>query len=110
MKKMMMTAAAFACAALTMPALAMADDAMKSHDAMMAGPPAAMMICRTAAAKETPSAMTMGTKTPLTCKSVPAAMVKKGPDLSRALSAEQVDAAWRTFVESMIHVGGDGGG
>ena len=109
MKKMMISAA-FACATLAMPAFAMADDAMKSHDAMMAGPPAAMMICRPATAKETPSAMTMGTKTPLTCKSVPAAVVKKGPDLSRALSAEQVNAAWRAFVESMIQVGGDGGG
>ena len=112
MKKMLISAA-FACAMLAMPALTMADemkghDAMSGHDAMAA--PSAMMICRPATAKETPTAMTTATKTALVCKTIPAAMMKKGPDLSHALTADQVDAAWRKFVESMVIVSGDGGG
>lgn len=107
MKKMLISAA-FACAAFSMPAFASADDAMKPHDAMAA--PATMMICRPATAKETPSAMTTTTKTALVCKTIPAAMMKKGPDLSHALSADQVDAAWRKFVDSMIVVSAGGGG
>jgi hypothetical protein len=107
MKKMLISAA-FACAALAMPAFALADDAMKSHDAM-AGPAAATtMICRPAAANETPTAMTTATKTALVCKTIPAAMMKKGPDLSHALTSEQVDAAWRKFTESMMIVTGGG--
>ena len=108
MKKMLLSAA-FACAAFAMPAFALADDAMKSHDAMMAGPPATtIMICRPATAKETPTAMTTGTKTALVCKTVPAATMKKGPDLSHALTSDQVDAAWRKFTESMMIVTGGG--
>ena len=100
--------AAFACATLTMPAFAMADDAMKAHDSM-AGPPATtMMICRPAAAKETPTAMTTATNTPLVCKTIPAGVMKKGPDLSHALTSDQVDAAWRKFTESMMIVTGGG--
>ncbi len=107
MKKVMICAA-LACAAFGMPGLAMADDAMKAHDAM-AGPPAtATMLCRPAAANETPSAMTAGTNKPLVCKTVPAGVMKKGPDLSHALTAEQVDAAWRKFAESMMIVTGGG--
>ncbi len=107
MKKMLI-GAAFACAAFAMPALALADDAMKAHDAMAAPPAAAMMLCRPATAKETPSAMTTGTKTGLVCKTIPPGMMKKGPDLSHALTVEQVDAAWRKFVESMMIVTGGG--
>lgn len=107
MKKMLMCAA-FASAAFAMPVFALADDATKAHDAM-AGPPAsAMMICRPATAKETATAMTMGTKTPLVCKTVTPAMMKKGPDLSHALTSEQVDVAWRKFTESMMIVTGGG--
>ena len=109
MKKMLMSAA-FACAAFAVPALAMADDAkadaMKGHDAMAGAH--AMMLCRPATAKENPNAMTMGTKTPLVCKTVTPAMMKKGPDLSQALTPDQVDAAWRKFTESMMLVTGGG--
>jgi hypothetical protein len=108
MMKKMLISAAFACAAFAMPALVMADDAMKAHDAM-AGPSATMtMLCRPATTKETPTAMTTGTKTPLICKTVTPAMMKKGPDLSHALTPEQVDAAWRKFTESMMIVTGGG--
>ncbi|MDQ6924929.1 MAG: hypothetical protein M3154_01665 [Candidatus Eremiobacteraeota bacterium] len=107
MKKMLLSAA-FACAALTLPASAMADDAMKSHDAMAAPTATAMMICRPATANEVPTAMTTATKTALVCKTVPAALMKKGPDLSPALTSDQVDAAWRKFTESMMIVTGGG--
>ena len=100
--------AAFACAAFAMPVFASADDAVKAHDAMAGPSAAATMLCRPATAKETPSAMTVGTNKPLICKTVPAAMMKKGPDLPHALTAEQVDAAWRTFAESMMIVTGGG--
>ena len=109
--------AAFACAALAMPGLALAGDAMSgnamSHDAMAPGK-MATMVCRPAAAGEKPTAMMMNAKTGLVCKAMdPAKMMKKGagPDLSHALSAEQVDAAWRAFVQQAVMIpGGTGGG
>ena len=104
--------AAFACAALAMPGLALADDAM-SHDAM-APSKMATMVCRPAAAGEKPTAMMMNGTTGLVCKAMdPAKMMKKGsgPDLSHALSADQVDAAWRQFVQQAVMIpGGTGGG
>ena len=114
MKKSLLSAA-FACAALAMPGLALADDAMMGHDAM-AAPKMATMVCRPAAAGEKPTAMTMGAeKTGLVCKpAAMAEMMKKkgfGPDLSRGLSAEQVDAAWRQFIQQAVSIpGGTGGG
>ncbi len=81
MKKSLISAA-FACAALAMPGLAMADDAMGGHDAMMAKPPAKMatMVCRPAAPGEKPTAMMMGdAKTAIVCKHMdPMMMMKKG--------------------------------
>ncbi|MEA2688471.1 MAG: hypothetical protein QOJ39_1931 [Candidatus Eremiobacteraeota bacterium] len=112
-----LVSAAFACAALAMPGLALADDAMGGHDAMAAKAPAKMatMVCRPAAAGEKPTAMMMGdAKTAIVCKTMnPAMMMKKGsgPDLSKALTAEQADAAWRSYIESAIMIpGGTGGG
>jgi hypothetical protein len=109
--------AAFACAALAMPGLAMADDAMSNktgHDAMASSSKMATMVCRAAAAGEKPTAMTMGSKTPLVCKTVTMEkMMKKGagPDLSHALSVEQVDAAWREFIQQQVAIPlGTGGG
>jgi hypothetical protein len=114
--KKSLISAAFACAALAMPGLALADDAM-GHDAMSAKAPAKMatMICRHAAPGEKPSAMMTGdAKIGIVCKTMdPAMMMKKGggPDLSRALSAEQVDAAWRAYIQSAVTIpGGTGGG
>ena len=113
MKKSLISAIA-ACAVLAMPALALAD--AMGHDAMAASPSgaAATMMCRQATEKEKPSAMMMGTnQTPLVCKKIQPDMMKKGkggPDLSKALSAEQVDAAWRSWIVQMISVSGNGGG
>jgi hypothetical protein len=117
MKKSLISAA-FACAALAMPGLALADDAMGGHDAMnkasMAPAKMATMICRAASSGEKPTAMMAGSKTGIVCKTMnPEAMMKKGggPDLSKALSAEQVDAAWRAYIQSMVTIpGGTGGG
>jgi hypothetical protein len=114
MKKSLISAA-FACAALAMPGFALADDAMGGHDAMKAPAKMATMICRPAAAGEKPTAMMAGSsKTGIVCKTMnPEAMMKKGsgPDLSKALSAEQVDAAWRAYIQSMVTIpGGTGGG
>jgi hypothetical protein len=111
-------AAAFACAALAMPALALADDAMSGgamkHDAMAPSKMMATMVCRHAAANEKATAMMMDQTTKLVCKTItPAMMMKKGsgPDLSHALSADQVDAAWRAFLQQQVTIpGGTGGG
>ena len=103
-----------ACAVLAMPALALADTPMAGHDAMMAKPAAATMLCRPAAAKEKPTAMMMDGKTAIVCKTMDAMMMMKGkggPDLSKALTPDQVDAAWRDYIATMIGVpGGTGGG
>src|ERR1700682_6115281 len=113
MKKSLISAVA-ACAVLAMPALALAD--AMGHDAM-AGSTAgahATMMCRQATEKEKPSAMMMGaTQTPLVWKKIQPDMMRKGkggPDLSKALTAEQVDAAWRAWIVQMISVPGNGGG
>lgn len=115
MKKLLFSAA-LVCAALAIPGLALADDtsphdAMTSHGAM-AHSTAATMICRPASANEKPTAMMVGANTGIVCKPIHSDMTKKGsgPDLSRALSADQVDAAWRAFVNSMIAVPATGGG
>ena len=116
MKKSFLVAA-FACAALAMPGLALAEDAMNgnamSHDAMASGK-MATMVCRPAAEGEKPTAMMANGKTGLVCKTMnPAMMMKKGsgPNLSHALSADQVDAAWRAFVQQAVMIpGGTGGG
>ncbi len=111
MKKMLMSAV-FACAALAMPGFALAEDAMQGHDAMKAhdavAASQAMMIYRPATAQETPTAMTTNTKTALVCKTVSHDIMKKGPDLSKALTPEQVDAAWRKFFDAAMIVTGGG--
>ncbi|GEM_PF-1748890 len=104
--------AALAAAALAMPGLAMADDAM-GHDAT-AAQKMATMVCRPATAKEKPNVMMMdAAKTGMVCKPISMEMMKKGsgPNLSHALTAEQVDAAWREFIQSAVSIpGGTGGG
>lgn len=103
--------AAFACAALAMPGLALADDAMggsgMSHDAMAQGKKTATMMCRPAAAGEKPTAtMTNGAKTALVCKPI---SMEKMHQMMR--NAGDDAAAWRQFVEQAIQIpGGTGGG
>ena len=107
-----------ACAALAMPAYALADG-MPGHDAMahvaMGHAMNATMICRPALGKEHPTGMLMDFKsTPIVCKTMHAEMMmdgKGGPDISKDLTPAQVDAAWRSYVSAMIAVPeGDGGG
>ncbi|MEO7040479.1 MAG: hypothetical protein ABI186_10665 [Candidatus Elarobacter sp.] len=120
MKKNLISALA-ACAVLAMPAYALAD-AMPGHDAMAHDAMAhdamahssATMLCRSALGKEHPTGMLMDFKsTPIVCKTMNGEMMmngKGGPDLSKALTSAQVDAAWRAYVTTMINVSGDGGG
>jgi hypothetical protein len=107
-----------ACAVLAMPVYASAD-AMPGHDAMshhaMGHANGATMLCRPAIGKEHPTGMLMDFKsTPIVCKAMDAAMITNGqggPDLSKALTSAEIDAAWRAYVAGMITVpGGDGGG
>jgi len=95
-----------------MSALALADVApsnVKAQDRTLV----ATMFCRAATAAERPAA-TIGSVA-VVCKKMPVGMLvmsgQGGPDLSKALSAEQVDRAWREFVTSALMVRtGDGGG
>ena len=110
-------AAALACAALAMPWPALADDAMSatSHDAMKHDAAmSATMLCRKALPNEKPTATMAGdAKTGLVCKTMhPDMMMQKstGPKTA-GMSAEQVDAAWRAYIQTLTLVpGGTGGG
>lgn len=108
MKKKLMSALA-ACGVLAVPAFAPAQQA--PHDATTH---AATMLCRPATEKEHPTAMLMDGKTPIVCKPMNAAMMmmngKGGPDISKAQTPAEVDAAWRAYITSMITVAGDAGG
>ncbi len=99
----MVLSAAIAAAAL-MPVASFADDAM-AH-AMPAPEMMATMVCRTAHAGEKPSAMMMGQKTALVCKPVADMMRagKMGPDTSKALTAQQADEAWQSWVAGVVAV------
>jgi hypothetical protein len=102
--------AATVAAAVAVPAWGMAADPMaKGVRAAMAP---ATMVCRPTQSGEQPNAMLMAGKQALVCKSVVAMMKDNkpaGPDLSKALTPEQIDAAWRTWATAMMQVGGGGG-
>jgi len=106
-------AAAIATASLAMPGVALADDAMGSgamrHDASMA-----TMLCRAAKPGEKPTALMVGDdKKPIVCKTVqPDMMMMKdhGPKITRTMSADDVDAAWRSYVQSILLMNGANGG
>ncbi len=105
-------AAAFAAAALTMPGIALAqgamsDDRAMTHDSAMA----ATMMCRAARAGEKPSAITSDNK-PIVCKTVQPAMMMKGhggPKITPSMTSDQVDAAWRAYIEQISAVPGGNG-
>jgi hypothetical protein len=113
--KNVLVSAALACTALVIPSLALADDAMKAHGAMAGS--MTTMLCRPAMAEDkTTQTMTMTTdkkQVKVVCLTTTPAMHEKGkhgPDVSKAWSADQVDAAWRAFLESMLVVPVTGGG
>jgi hypothetical protein len=56
-----------------------------------------MMMCRTAATGETASAEMIATKAKLVCSTVD---LNGGPDISKAKTAEEVNAAWRAYMAS----------
>jgi hypothetical protein len=112
MRKVLMAAAIVA--VTSVPMVASADDAMATGRPTTTGPAAmATMVCRPAAAGETPTAMMMASQKPIVCK--PVAMMMKdgklmnGPNLSRTLTPEQMEAAWDAWIMSMFAVGGGGG-
>ncbi len=102
-----------ACAVLLLgaPTVAFADDAMKADQMMMK--PGAMMICREAKPNEKGTAMMMSGHMNLTCKSITAMMHDgkvTGPDLSKALTTEQVSAAWQAWIAAQFSIPATPGG
>lgn len=106
--KRFLAVAAFAAA--TIPGAAIADEMQSgagTADSAMNG----TMVCRQASGNERPSAMMMDKKTAIVCKALPdMTKPKAGPDLSGALTPDQVDAAWRKFFTTTIVVPTLGGG
>jgi hypothetical protein len=91
---------------------ALAQETM-SHDAMHAQDDMAMratMLCRPAHTGE--KATVMSGQSELVCKQAAEMMHKPnpGPDLSKSLTADQVNAAWQQWVRTMILVPTPGGG
>jgi hypothetical protein len=112
MNKSLISAIA-ACTALAIPAAAMSQAASVPPSPSSSAMNATMM-CRPAMPNEKPSAILMGVspRTAIVCKSMPSDVMtkdKSGPDLSKALSADQVDAAWRSYINSIFVVPGGGG-
>jgi hypothetical protein len=89
MKKTVLAAAAAAVVLLAVPALAKHDKAME-----------AQWMCRPAMASEKPTAM-MGTKG-ITCKNMPAMAPGMGPKMTAGMTAAQMDAAWRAWLEQQM--------
>jgi hypothetical protein len=104
-------AAVSGCAVVAMSALAFAQagqNSAKPDPALLA-----TMACRPSLAAEKPNAKVGAVA--VICKSMPVAKMMMsehgGPDLSKALSADQVDHAWRDFVTAQLLIrSGDGGG
>ncbi len=88
MKKIVLGVAAAAVLALAVPALA-------KHSAMEA-----QWMCRPAMAGEKPTAM-MGGKG-IYCKNAPAMTSSMGPKMKPGMTAEQLDAAWRAWIEQQM--------
>lgn len=95
-----------------LPGAAFAEDAMKG-DHMKMAPAMGTMICRVAASGEKGNAMMMAGQKPLMCKTVAAMMHDgkiSGPDLSKALTTEQVNAAWQAWISAKFSVPATPGG
>jgi hypothetical protein len=68
-------------------------------------------VCRSAGAGEKANAMMMAGQKGLVCKSLENEMAapKMGPDLSKALTPAQTDAAWQKWLNSIIVIPATGG-
>ncbi|MBV8299686.1 MAG: hypothetical protein JO083_09120 [Candidatus Eremiobacteraeota bacterium] len=88
MKKTILAAALASVALLAVPAIA-------KHGAMEA-----QWMCRPAMAGEKPTAM-MGGKG-IYCKNMPAMTSSMGPKMKPGMTAEQMDAAWRAWLEQAM--------
>ena len=72
----------------------------------------ATMVCRPAMSGERATAMMMKKTTMLVCKPMaPATNAgKMGPDLSHALTVQQIDAAYRAYYNKIFYIPMTGGG
>lgn len=73
---------------------------------------AATVICRAASPSEHPNAMMLANHVAMMCKSLPttvASETKFGPDLTNALTTEQINGAWRAWVNAKFTVPVSGG-
>ena len=107
-KHLLALAGLVAVAGAPFPAFA-ADSMMAGH--AMAGPAMATMVCREAKTAEKPNAMMA--KTGLICKAIPATAMahgEVGPDLSKALTSQQIEAAWKAYLEKQFSVPAPTGG
>lgn len=103
---------ALVAALATIPNVALAEGAMHD-DHMMPKAMSGMMICRPAASGEKGNAMMMAGHGAMMCKSVKAMMHDGkivGPDLSKALTAEQVNAAWQAYLATQFTIPATPGG
>jgi hypothetical protein len=103
---------AIATATLVVPFHAFAQTAPPTNAASSATSMMATMVCRPAMSGERATAMMMDKSTSLVCKPM-AAMTnagKMGPDLSHALTPEQIDAAWRAYYNMIFNIPITGGG
>jgi hypothetical protein len=107
-----MLGALLAAAALGMPPIASAQ-AMAGHDAMAGGHMApATMICRPATGKEHGNAMMAQSRQMMMCKPLAPSTAegKTGPDIAKALTPAQVNAAWQQWVNVQFDIPATGGG
>ena len=91
MKKTVLAAAFASVALLAVPAFAKHDKAME-----------AQWMCRPAMSGEKPTAM-MGSKG-IECKNMPAMGPAMGPKMKPGMTAEQMDAAWRAWLEQAMQI------
>ncbi len=85
---------------LTSPAIARAAESKASM--------AATVVCRPATATEHGNAMMMAGHAMMMCKPIAIVTAGKkstfGPDLSKALTSEQIDTAWRAWISKELSV------
>ena len=99
---------------LGLPLAAGAADTMDKMDKMDKPGMMMTMMCRPAMEKEkTMTGVMMMGKTPVVCKTITPAMMKKmeaGPAVSSSLTTMQVNDAWKKFVMESVEIPGVGGG
>lgn len=116
--KITMAGAVLAAAIFALPGAALAQTMSPEHGTMagehgtMTSGHMAAMICRPAAGTEHGNAMMTGSRQMLMCKTLAPGMAegKAGPDISKALSPAEVNAAWQRWVNAQFEIPATGGG